>query len=362
MNLPRNPTLMKALYALPALFAAVLFLLFPETVFRGLLQGFSTAFCRVVPAVFPMMIVSGVILESPLADWLGFLFIPCARLLGIRNRCAATALYLGLLGGFAVLAQSIDRLYRCRQLDRQQAELLLCAGMNAGPSFILLSVGYSMLGSTGIGLLLLVSLYLGNLCAAILLRAFRLRRKTDFCGSIPCAVCEGFPRTGCFTDSVRQAVSACVALCGFIAFFTLLCELAKRILPHTASAVICALLEVTNGALWAAETDSTFRIYLLISVLCWSGVSIQLQAKALLPAELSLQPFYRSRLLAIPLSFLFYGILLRLFPQILPTLANHTLRPSRFSGGIAVSFLLMVCAFLYECTPKASLRIRQKTV
>jgi hypothetical protein len=309
-----------------------------------------------------MMIVSGIILESPLANWLGLLLFPYVRLLGIRSRTAAAALFLGMLGGFAVLAQCIDRLYRSRQIDRRQAELLLCAGLNAGPSFILLSVGYTMLGSTGLGLLLLVSLYLGNLCGAVLMRVFRFQRQHDFHGSPPSALLDSFPRTGGFNTAVQCAVNACTVLCGFIAFFCLVCAFAKRFLPPMVAAVVCAALEVTNGALFAAQITSSFRLYFLIAVLGWSGLSIQLQAKALLPAELSLRPFYCSRLLAIPLSTLFYGVGIRLFPQTLPTLAGTVLRPSRFSGGILVSFLLMVAAFLYECTPKASLRIKQKAV
>ncbi len=350
------------LSAIPALLAAILFLLYPETVFHSLLQGFSIAFYRVVPAVFPMMIVSAVILESPLANWLGLLLFPYVRLLGIRSRAAAAALLLGLLGGFTVLAQCIDQLYRRRQIDRRQAELLLCAGLNAGPSFILLSVGYTMLGSVGLGLLLLAALYLGNLCAAALMRIFRFRRQCDFCGTAPSAMLDGFPRTGGFTVAVQRAVWACAVLCGFIAFFCLVCAFAKQLLPPVAAAIVCTLLEVTNGALFAAGATSSFRLYFLIAVLGWSGISIQLQAKALLPPELSLRPFYASRLLAVPLSTLFYGLGILLFPQTLPTFAGAVLRPSRFSGGILVSFLLMVAAFLYECTPNASLRIKQKTV
>lgn len=362
MNLSHSVRFFKTVSAVSALLAAALFFIFPETVFRSLLQGFETAFCRVVPAVFPMMIVSGVILESPLVNWLGLLLFPYVRLLGIRSRAAAAALFLGLLGGFAVLAQCIDRLYRCRQIDRRQAELLLCAGLNAGPSFILLSIGYAMLGSTGLGLLLLSSLYLGNLCSAVLMRCFRLRKQYDFCSNPPSTLLAGFPQAGGFNAAVQRAVSACTVLCGFIAFFCLVCAFAKQFLPPAAAAVVCAALEVTNGALFAAQTTSSFRLYFLIAVLGWSGLSIQLQAKALLPAELSLRPFYRSRLLSIPLSTLFYGVGIRLFPQTLPTLAGTVLRPSRFSGGILVSFLLMVAAFLYECTPNASLRIKQKAV
>ena len=76
MNPTHSARVLRTFSVLPVLLAAILFFLFPKTVFHSLLQGFETAFCRVIPAVFPMMVVSGIVLESPLAAWLGLLFLP----------------------------------------------------------------------------------------------------------------------------------------------------------------------------------------------------------------------------------------------------------------------------------------------
>lgn len=340
---------------LAALALAVGLLAWPSLVFESLLEGFETAFCRVVPAVFPMMIVCGVIMESPLAGWLGLPLVPYTRLLGIRERSAATALTLGLLGGFAVLAQGVEQLYRARRIDRAQAGLLLAAGLNAGPAFVLLSVGYDMFGSLGLGALLLAALYLGNLLAAAALRWLGRRPGAEFAGSIPDTVRAQGPRQGALVFAVRQAVSACTVLCGAIAFFCLLCTFARRLLPPSVAGLVAALLEVTNGALYASASQSPYRVFLCLAVLGWAGLSIQQQARALLSPEISLRPFYLSRLLALPLSAILYALGVRLFPQALSVM-HAPLRASRFSAGIWLSFLLMVAAFLYECTPKMRAR------
>lgn len=337
--------------ALAALALAVCLLCWPSLVFESLLQGFRTAFCQVVPAVFPMMVVCAVVMESPLAAWLGLPLAPYTRLLGIRQRTAATALVLGLLGGFAVLCQGVEQLYRARQIDREQAGLLLAAGLNAGPSFVLLSVGYGMLHSMATGWLLLASLYLGNLLAAALLRFFTLRRKAAWATAVPRAVQAGGPRRGAFVAGMRRAVDACLVLCGYIAFFGLLCALARQLLGQALAAGLCALLEVTNGALFAAASTGAWRVYLVLAALGWAGVSIQLQAKALLSPEISLRSFYLSRPLALLLATALFGAGARLFPQALAA-STVPVRASRFGGGVWLSFLLMVGAFLYECTPR----------
>ncbi len=324
----------------------------PALVFDSLLHGLRLAFYSVIPAVFPMMVVSGVIMESPLATWLGLPLSPYLRALGIRERSAATVLFLGLLGGFAVLAQGIDQLYRAKRIDGDQAQLLLCAGLNAGPSFVILSVGYEMLGSLQLGILLLCSLILGNLTAALLLRFFTRPCGKDFCGSTPQAVMDGFPRQGVLGTALSRATSACLTLCGTIAFFSLVCGLTGWLLPGNLAGGVTAVLEVTNGVLAAAQSSSPYRVYLVLAVLSWTGLSIQQQARALLPPQLTLRCFYLSRLFALPLTLIFYAAGLRLFPGALAA-SSFVLQTSRFSRGILVSFFLMVAAFLYECTPKA---------
>lgn len=330
----------------------------PQTVFESLLAGFSLAFGRVIPAVFPMMVVSALVLESPLAVWLGLPLLPYTRLLGIRDRSAASVLFLGLLGGFAVLAQGIDRLYRARRIDREQAGYLLCAGLNAGPSFVLLSVGYSLLGSPALGRLLLAALLLGNLSAALLLKAFAPRRRTTACARFPQTALQSFPRRGLFTQAMQCAVRSSLTLCGYIGFFALLCALLRQLLPAAAAGGLAAVLEVTNGVVYAAGRGGAYRCYAVLAVLCWSGVSIHLQARALLPEEVSLRTFYCSRPLALLLCGIFYALGVRLFPAALAS-AAMSVRVSRFSLEIPAAFLLTVAAFLYECTPKKPLHRRR---
>lgn len=346
-----------AKWLLPLLLILFIFLLFlfPQIVFESLLHGFKTAFCRVIPAVFPMMVLSGMLIDSPLTGWLGILFLPVTRSLGIRERSAATVFFLGLLGGFSVLALGIDQLYRARRIDRHQAELLLCAGMNAGPSFILLSVGHNALGNLSLGIILFSCICAGNILSALLLHFFTFKRNMSTVAFMPHCLDEGFPQNGSFSRSMQRAVNACATLCGYIAFFCLASDLVKNIIPLCGD-LLSATLEITNGVMFATALPNPYRLPVTAAVLSWCGLSIHLQATALLPPEISLRKFYLSRLLALPVSLTLYGLFIKLFPQILPAMAAYSIRPSRFSPDIVISFFLMLIGFFYECTPKKTLR------
>ncbi len=349
-------------HLLPAVIACVFagcLFRWPALAFDSLLQGFGVAFCRVIPAVFPIMVVSKMVVESPLANWLGLPLYPVVRALGMRERSIATVLFLGLLGGFAVLAQGIDQLYHTRRIDKYQAQLLLCAGLNTGPSFIILSVGYQMFGSISLGVLLLTASVLGNICAALLLRSFAPPPHKSVCCGTPQSVQSGFPLQGTLSRALQQSAMACVTLCSSIAFFALACAFIRQLFSGDAADLICALLEVTNGTLAAAAGTGTHRIYLALAALGWTGFSIQQQARILLPPEISLKSFYISRLFALPVSAIFFALAAKIFPAAV-SVGSFAMRTSRFSYGIWVSFFLMVGAFLYECTPKALYANRKK--
>lgn len=328
----------------------------PSLVFRSVLNGLSTAVNKVIPAVFPLMVVSSVIMDSPLCCVLGTGLLPYTKLLGIRDRSAASVLFLGLLGGFAVLSQGIAQLYSQRRIDRRQAELLLCAGMGTGPAFTVLTVGYGLLRSVRLGFVFLICLYISNLFSALFMRICRSNRTSAFAGMPADGVLEGRRTRFGLAQAMQKTADACLLLCCYIAFFSFLCALTERFFSPEISNIVCSLLEVTNAVVHCAALQGRARIYFALAALSWSGVSIHLQARALLPAEIRLLPFYLSRIPAVLLSLVLCSLALRLMPQVsVPAMAIGNLSVSRFRLSVPISFLMMAGAFLYECTPRSTL-------
>ena len=104
-------------------------------------------------------------------QWLGFVFRPAARLMGIRAKGAGGVLLIGALGGFAPAAVAASEAVRTGQLTSRQASALLPACVCSGPSFVILTVGQQMLGSRAVGVRLFAAqLLAGYLTAALLCR------------------------------------------------------------------------------------------------------------------------------------------------------------------------------------------------
>ena len=72
----------------------------PGAAAGGVLRGLSVCYETVIPALFPFLVLSRLLLESA-ANALGLLLLPYTRLLGLHSTKAPAAMLCGVLGGFA---------------------------------------------------------------------------------------------------------------------------------------------------------------------------------------------------------------------------------------------------------------------
>ena len=158
-------------YFLMALAAGLLPFAAPDACAQALREGLALCGGPLLLSLFPFLIVSTLLIQCPAADVLGLPFCPVARLIGVRAPAAGRVLLIGSLGGFAPAANAAAEAVRSGQLTAREADALLPACVCSGPSFVILAVGQSMLGSAELGILLfLAQVAAGYLSAALLAR------------------------------------------------------------------------------------------------------------------------------------------------------------------------------------------------
>ncbi|MBQ9647799.1 MAG: sporulation protein, partial [Oscillospiraceae bacterium] len=151
------------LFLLLALFAAAL-LFFPAEASDAARQGLRLCFQTVLPSLFPFFVLSALVVASGAGDAFGRALEPVMRPLFYLSGAGASALALGLVGGYPVGARTVAELYRAGNLSKAEAERLLSFCNNAGPGFILGICGDAVFGSVRAGLYL----YLVHVAAAVL--------------------------------------------------------------------------------------------------------------------------------------------------------------------------------------------------
>jgi len=326
----------------------------PQASTQGVLAGLESCAFQVIPALFPFFVVTGLILDSPLAEWLGLVLYPVTRLgLGIRQRRASTVLLLCWLGGFAVAASAISRLYQQGGIRRRQAMLLLVCGVGSGPAFVVNTVGLLMLGSTPLGICLLGAMLGASVCTALLFRIFFAFSPQKCEPAAPVLYkTQGDKQPTGLVETIQNAVHSMLIVCGFVVFFRFLCESAAQALSLNALGFfgLCAGLEVTSGCAAGAGLPG-FAALACCAALSVQSLSVFLQVRALLCRELPIWPLAAARPLHLGFSLLFFRLLVRWIPgasEVISTLAPRVICRTRTAPDAALVLFAFCCLVLFR--------------
>lgn len=233
----------------------------------------------VLPALFPFFVLSSLavlcglpaLLARPLARFMRPLF-------GVGG-AGAGALLLGLLGGYPAGARTAAELFSRGELERREAEQLLCFCNNTGPAFFL-GMCAEVFGSVRAG----AYLYLVHVLSA-LLTGILLRRRLPRGRETRCAPARPLPLGAALPAAVQGALTASLSVGGYVVLFMVLLRLFSRVLPlgglsPLARAGVCGFFELTNGI---AALPPTREGFVLCAVLLnWGGLSVLAQTRAVL--------------------------------------------------------------------------------
>ena len=246
----------------------------------------------ILPSLFPFFVLSILLSKLGLPALLGRLLSPAAsRLFGVSG-AGASALFVGLCGGYPMGCAYIVEMVGSGAVSKEEAERLLGFCNNSGPAFIVGAVGAGIFGSPSVGL----ALYGIHILSAVLTGL--LLRKKGFSGSAPPAV-KPLPFSAALPQAVLQAVSAALGVCGFVVCFTVLAGLldavgwfsllAGRLSAltgaelHFSRALLTGILELGSGVgAMRGLSVSPANLSLAAGVLGWGGISVHFQTLSLL--------------------------------------------------------------------------------
>ena len=280
-----------ALPLLPALAVFAALLLWPQAAADGARAGLALCAKTLIPALFPFMAASGLLLRLGAPQRLSKTLSPLTRRLFGVGGAGSAAFLLGVSGGYPLGTATVTELYRGGAIEKKEAERLLGFCDNSGPAFIVSAVGAAAFGSAGAGCFL----YFVHVLAAVV-TGILLRRRGGAEGTeTPAFETLSFPLA--FTRSVRAAADTMVTVCAFAVFFNTLVGLldakvrlfllSGRISSlfgtelHFARALLLGLLELGTGAgALQGLAPSGGNLALASFLLGWGGLSVQAQAAA----------------------------------------------------------------------------------
>ena len=137
----------------PVFFGAAL-LFFPDVSAAAAREGVALCLQTVLPSLFPFFVLSSLLVQSDVPRLLSRAMAGIMYPLFGVSGAGASALILGLLGGYPVGARTVAELYGRGEIAREEAEQLLAFCNNSGPGFFLGVCGTAVFGSARAGMYL----------------------------------------------------------------------------------------------------------------------------------------------------------------------------------------------------------------
>ena len=272
-------------------FLLVWFLADAADVRQATAEGLSLCARSAVPALFPFLVVSSLLLRLGFgelaAPWLAGLMEPLFRVPG----AGSAALLLGLIGGYPIGAQTAADLYREGLADRAEAERLLAFTNNSNPVFLISVLGVGVFGSVRAGVWLWLIHVLSALLTGLLFRNSgkgverqAVSRKTPV---------RTVRLTTAFVEAVRASLSGILSVCAFVTFFYVLARPLAALGGRWGTALV-GLTELFS--LTPLLTADRFGFILVSGCAGWGGLSVLCQTAAVLDGSgLSLKNCFQGK-------------------------------------------------------------------
>lgn len=271
---------------------------YPAAMLAASADGIALWLTKVFPSLFPFLVACGLLLRIGAAERMGKLLRPVMRPLFGLDGIAAFPFFLGILSGYPMGAKITAMLYEKKRISTEDAAHILVFSNNAGPLFLIGTIGTGFFGAPACGYLLLLCSVLGAVTTGIL---WRFRRKAKPCARKPYPAAAPLSPTEALSLSIQDATQTILLIGGYLIFFAALTEALRQtgifsllshllfflpLAPQSIEGFCSGLLEMTNGAyLLSLSPDSLrLRLSLIAFLSACGGLSILGQTFGVLAA------------------------------------------------------------------------------
>lgn len=305
---------------------------FSQDAKEGSKSGIELCENVIIPSLLPIIIICSVITKSRLSlvfeKLFGRLFEKVFRL----PRVCASAVILGLIGGYPSGAVLTYSLYKSEKIDEKEAERIMKFNFCSGIAFTVTAVGTVVYSSTKTGLIIYLINIISSLIIAFFTRFQKAEKKRKYVllyeyKRISDALCDG----------VEDTVKALAVMSAYIILFSSVFQIINP--PE----FLIPLLEITNGVCGETSLPPDFVCFFL----AFGGLCIHFQLFGLLrKMKVKYKTFLISRIEGAIISFFLYKLYALIFPEA-NSVFNNISSPARSfsSGALTLSILMIIgCA------------------
>lgn len=334
-----------------------LLLAYPDRASEGIRYGIRLCLEKLIPALFPFMILSSFLIRSRVYKALALPFGKLTSKLFRLPDKAIPVILMSLIGGYPIGAIMTKALYEKNEITYDDAKQLMAFSSNPSISFCIGFIGSTLYKSIGAGLLVYLSSVIPSLFIGILYG--RLKK------AVPLTALNKHEETkvslsSAFTEAISESTAAITAICVTVTVFSCILELTEAFTSNTyILSVASFFLEVTNF------TEKNFRllsVYIISASASFGGFCTHFQILPyLLKMKISYKHFVFYRLISTVASYFISTALFSLFPEAVSASSVNQSKAMPSKAGISVSFILLIMSAIIILTDNALQKIRAES-
>lgn len=279
-------------------FFFIFLLMFPSLALESSKKGLLLWFDTLLPTLLPFLIVSQLMLKTPLVDCFQKLSGSTFQRLFHCSENGAFCLLCGFLCGYPVGARLISLQMKEGKLSAAEGQYLLSFCNNVSPMFCISFGVMQTLGKTN------VFPYLFFIYGSALL--FGIFTRPNFCNN----TFEKYKKQTSSTENIFQLIDVCIIdsflimikLCGYLILFTMISDALIQFIPSKLAFItpaLTAFLEITGGLSAIKQlSDGFYKTSLCIAALTFGGLCCIFQTNSVISdTELSLKKYILHKVL-----------------------------------------------------------------
>lgn len=291
------------------LFLYLEMLQYPNLIIKTVHLGLSIWIHHVVPILFPFFVASSLLMSTGFEYIIGELCKPLMYFLFKMKSETAIVLMLSFFNGFPSGAKYTKELYEEGVINENEASKLLVFTHYANPLFVIGTVGTIFLNDKSLGVLLLVTHYMGGLITGILFRSFWPSQEPKTPISLKKAwqkmneIRLTAPNLGILLyQAIQQAIDTLFSIVGIIILFMILTNGLLHHLPlhGYVKCMIQGFLEMTGGLHMVHELPLSIKNKAVLTalLLSFSGLAIHMQVYSIIcETKIKFWPFFVARII-----------------------------------------------------------------
>ncbi len=261
---------------------------------------------NVFPSLFPMFIISYILIEIGFPIFLGNIFNKITSKLFKVKKEASFVFFISLISGFPSSAKSINDLINKDLISDYDGEKILLFTFFSNPLFIINTIGNSYLGNVRYGYLILISHILGNIIIGLIFRNYKSYYNDNNNISIRDNIKlfnNNINKANIFKvffKGIKEGISTLFNVYAVITTFLIIVSLFSINSSNIYNSIIIGFFEITSGLKFISFSKCNMYIKLLFSCffVSFGGLSVHTQIMNILEdKKIKYLPFLIARFL-----------------------------------------------------------------